>query len=54
MMDKSDKEFLLSLIPIWALETEPGLCATMYGTGSYEEDCAIVQRVKDIFSDTKD
>ncbi len=43
-----DAEFLLSLTPAWARHSEPGMHTTMYGTGSYEKDSAIVDRVKKI------
>ncbi len=43
-----DAEFLLSLIPVWARHSEPGMHTTAYGTGSYQRDMAIVDRVKKI------
>lgn len=51
-MTEKDKEFLLSLIPDWAKKTKPGLCSTMYGTGSYIGDCAFIDRVHELLIQT--
>ena len=49
-----DKKFLWSLLPDWVVKMEPGLCPTMYGTGSYEGDCDIHKEVVDILGDKND
>ena len=33
-------------MPIWIKDDEPGLCPTMYGTGSYDKDSIIREKVK--------
>lgn len=45
---KDDVGFLLSLVPSWAKNTEPGLDPTFYGTGSHDGDLKIVKRVREI------
>jgi len=37
---------LLTLVPPWAEEAPPGLCATMYGTGTQAGDQEVVERVR--------
>ena len=44
----SDIEFLVSLVPKWAKEDCPGLVPAMYGTGSYEGDRKVIERVAKI------
>ena len=41
-------KFLLTLVPEWATKEEPGLDPTMYGTGSFETDKVIIDKVKAI------
>jgi hypothetical protein len=36
---------LIALVPEWARKVEPGLCATMYGTGTFEGDERVKERV---------
>lgn len=43
-----DAEFLLSLTPPWARHCDPHMHPTAYGTGSYQKDSDIVDRVKKI------
>jgi len=43
-----DIKFLLSLLPEWAREVKKGLDPTMYGTGSYDGDLEIVQRLAEL------
>ncbi|MDY6957812.1 MAG: hypothetical protein SVK08_01510 [Halobacteriota archaeon] len=38
--------FLRALLPDWAKESYPGMDPTMYGTGSYEGDVDVINRVK--------
>jgi hypothetical protein len=45
---KEDIKFLMSFVPEWAKKSEPGLCATMYGTLSYEGDLKVIERVNKI------
>ena len=40
--------FLLTLVPEWALTMEQGLDPTYYGTGSYEGDKKVHDRVVEI------
>ena len=40
--------FLLTLVPEWALNMEKGLDPTYYGTGSYEGDKKVHDRVMEI------
>ena len=40
--------FLLTLVPEWALNMEQGLDPTYYGTGSYEGDKKVYDRVMEI------
>jgi len=41
-------QFLLTLVPEWAQNEEPGLPLTMYGTGTFEGDKVIIDKVKAI------
>jgi len=43
-----DIKLLLSLIPSWAKEVPEGLDPTMYGTGTYDGDLEIKQKVDEI------
>ena len=52
-MNKDDSKFLRSLMPAWVLSTPRGLCATMYGTGTYEGDKEISVRVNKILAVNK-
>jgi len=47
-MTGDDKQFLWNLMPEWVKESAVGLDPTMYGTGTYEGDCAIRLRVQEI------
>lgn len=40
--------FLLTLVPEWALNMEQGLDPTYYGTGSYEGDKKVYDKVMEI------
>ncbi len=53
-MTNEDKQFLWSLLPDWVAEMEPGLCPTMYGTGSYKGDCYVHQEVINILGEKND
>jgi len=44
-MNEEDKMFLWNLMPDWVKKPEPGLCSTMYGTGSFKGDWAIHERM---------
>lgn len=44
-MIERDKQFLWRLMPDWIKKPEVGLCATMYGTGSFKGDWAAHERV---------
>lgn len=41
---------LESLMPTWAKESEPGLCPTMYGTLSHEDDVEAKKSIDAIFA----
>ena len=43
-----DVKFLVALVSSWARHSEPDMHPTMYGTGSYEGDMEIVDRVNKI------
>ena len=45
MLKKDDIEFLISLLPDWTKEVPKGLDPTFYGTGRYETDLEIKQRI---------
>lgn len=45
MLKKDDIEFLISLLPDWAKEVPKGLDPTFYGTGRYETDLEVKQRI---------
>lgn len=45
-MTTKNKLFLWNLMPDWVKNDEPGHCPTMYGTGTYEGDKAVRERVK--------
>lgn len=47
-MNNDDIRFLLALAPEWARKATPGLDPTFYGTGNYDADKTIVDKVKDI------
>jgi len=40
-----DKQLLWSLMPDWVKKPEVGLCPTMYGTGSFKNDCIVHEKV---------
>lgn len=40
--------YLLSFVPEWAKESEPGMDPTMYGTLTYEGDLEVIEEVKKI------
>ncbi|MCP4493254.1 MAG: hypothetical protein GY820_39020 [Gammaproteobacteria bacterium] len=42
---QGDVEFLLALLPEWAKNPQPGLDPTMYGTGTYDGDIQVNQRL---------
>lgn len=43
-----DIGFLLALVPPWAVKVLPGLSPPFYGTGTYEGDLKIKERVDKI------
>lgn len=43
-----DIGFLLALVPLWAREVRHGLSPLFYGTGTYEGDLKIKERVDKI------
>lgn len=43
-----DAEYIWELLPIWIKTMEKGLCPTMYGTGSYENDLKVHEKCKNI------
>jgi len=45
-----DLIFLLSLLPDWVKEVPKGLDATFYGTGSYEGDLKVKQRIEKLLA----
>jgi len=47
-INNDDIALLLSLMSSWAREVPEGLDSTMYGTGSYDGDLRIKQRVDEI------
>jgi hypothetical protein len=49
-VDKEDKEFILSIVPMWAKDVVVGLDATMYGTGTYDGDLKVHERLMNIIS----
>ena len=52
-IELKDIELILLLMPSWVKDVPEGLCPTMYGTGSYEGDLVIVNRVRAIFKEMK-
>ncbi len=49
-MIEKDKNFLWNLMPDWVKKDEPGLCPTMYGTGTYAGDGFVRKRVQNILA----
>lgn len=47
--NKRDIEFLLSLVPNWAKFVPKGLYPMLYGTGSYEGDLEVKNRINEIY-----
>ena len=45
---KEELNLLFSLLPLWVLAVPTGLDPTFYGTGSYEGDLKVQQKVKKI------
>ena len=45
---KEDIKFLSSLLPDWVKEVPKNLCPTFYGTGTYEGDIKIKNKVDSI------
>jgi hypothetical protein len=43
-------ELIKQLMPDWVKDIPKGLCATMYGTGSYEGDLEVKEKVDDYFN----
>jgi hypothetical protein len=41
-------KFLLSFIPPWAIDVPPNLGSLFYGTGTYEGDLEVKERVDEI------
>jgi hypothetical protein len=39
-------EYFGKNLPEWLIKTEPGLCATMYKTGTYKGDCKVVDAIQ--------
>ena len=52
-VDIEDIEFLLSFLPQWVRKVEKGLDATMYGTGTYEGDKNVQDKLKKILKKYK-
>ena len=49
-MSSSNQEFIFSLLPDWVKSVPKGLDPTMYGTGSYEGDLKIKERVVELLT----
>lgn len=45
---RKDIGFLLSIVPDWAKFSAPGLGPTMYGTGTFDGDIKVIERVQKI------
>ena len=43
-------KLLRSLLPEWVHHVPKGLCATMYGTGSYEGDLRVKEKVSELLT----
>ncbi len=51
-MTETDKKYIANLMPEWAKDVPRGLCATMYGTGSYDGDMRVKSEVERILGIT--
>ena len=40
-------EYFGKKLPEWMIKKEPGLCSTMYGTGTYDGDCKVVDAIQE-------